>query len=265
MHGVDQPASPPPGWHPDPSGQPGWRWWDGIRWTQHTAPPVPPGPAWPGGPDPYGAVTLQAGQARLDRYIAIGVLVWAALSVVGVLVNASDANYYRALWHWWHAVLHAVSLHETAPRPPARPLGSSLFSLAGLVLLAIEIPYFIWQYRAASVARALGYPMRHSPGWGVGCWFIPVVNLWMPYQAVRDCLPAGHPARRRILQAWVVLLAIVVVLNSATVVALVGAPRVGAVLVVVTAAAYAFVGLTTRRFVLAIAADHREAVAALTS
>ncbi len=30
------PPMPPPGWHPDPSGQNQFRWWDGTRWSQHT-------------------------------------------------------------------------------------------------------------------------------------------------------------------------------------------------------------------------------------
>lgn len=29
-------AGPPPGWFHDPNGQPVERWWDGIRWTEHT-------------------------------------------------------------------------------------------------------------------------------------------------------------------------------------------------------------------------------------
>jgi hypothetical protein len=27
---------PPPGWYPDPSGLPEWRWWDGNNWTSHS-------------------------------------------------------------------------------------------------------------------------------------------------------------------------------------------------------------------------------------
>jgi hypothetical protein len=29
----------PPGWHPDPSGDHYWRWWDGYRWTGHVSGP----------------------------------------------------------------------------------------------------------------------------------------------------------------------------------------------------------------------------------
>lgn len=34
--------SAPPGWYPDPSGQPANRWWDGVQWTPHVQPWAPP-------------------------------------------------------------------------------------------------------------------------------------------------------------------------------------------------------------------------------
>lgn len=37
--GAARPA-PAPGWYPDPTGQ--WRWWDGARWTERVAAPLPP-------------------------------------------------------------------------------------------------------------------------------------------------------------------------------------------------------------------------------
>ena len=36
--------NPPAGWYPDPSGQPGQRYCDGQRWTEHFAPPPAPYP-----------------------------------------------------------------------------------------------------------------------------------------------------------------------------------------------------------------------------
>ena len=35
-------ALPPAGWHPDPKGQAGLRYWDGATWTDHTANPTQP-------------------------------------------------------------------------------------------------------------------------------------------------------------------------------------------------------------------------------
>ncbi|ODR17477.1 hypothetical protein BHQ23_26260 [Mycobacterium gordonae] len=39
--GQRPPAAIPPGWYPDPSGQPGQRYWDGAAWTHFTHPPAP--------------------------------------------------------------------------------------------------------------------------------------------------------------------------------------------------------------------------------
>ncbi|GAA4266275.1 DUF2510 domain-containing protein [Frondihabitans peucedani] len=37
-------ASPQPGWYPNPSGEPGYRWWDGRSWTEHVRAPEPQAP-----------------------------------------------------------------------------------------------------------------------------------------------------------------------------------------------------------------------------
>lgn len=72
-------ALPPPGWHPDPSGQAALRWWDGAAWTGHTAPPVQQ--AW--GPPP------PPGPALLPRLLRLTVTV-AVLSGVAVLLDDDD-------------------------------------------------------------------------------------------------------------------------------------------------------------------------------
>lgn len=262
MDGAGKGVNAPPGWYPDPSGQIGWRWWAGDHWTEHVAPMVNPYPG-AGTAGQRMEIFLQAKQAGLDGFIRVAVWIWAVTSCIGVLVNWANIGYYRALWHWWHLAMHAIGNQGQVPAQPPRPLWSSLFSLASLGLLAIEVCFFVWQYRAAAVARALRYPARHSPGWGVGCWFVPIVNLWMPYQAIRDCLPPAHPARRHVLYAWLTLL-ITVPLPLATIVALVGAPTLGVVLVIVSVVALACTGLNAHRAVTAIAMDHRDAVAGST-
>jgi hypothetical protein len=37
-------ALPQPGWYPNPSGDPGYRWWDGRGWTEHVRGPEPQAP-----------------------------------------------------------------------------------------------------------------------------------------------------------------------------------------------------------------------------
>lgn len=38
MTGGGESQQAAPGWYPDPSGTPNWRWWDGTRWTETTEP-----------------------------------------------------------------------------------------------------------------------------------------------------------------------------------------------------------------------------------
>lgn len=62
------------------------------------------------------------------------------------------------------------------------------------IILAIvtAIAFFCWVYRANANARQLGAAgMDSSPGWAVGSFFIPLMNLWMPYRAMREIWQAS--------------------------------------------------------------------------
>lgn len=54
-----------------------------------------------------------------------------------------------------------------------------------LVYLATMIAAGIWIYRAAFNARAAGDDMMR-PGWAVGWYFIPIMNLFKPYQSMKQ-------------------------------------------------------------------------------
>jgi len=78
--------------------------------------------------------------------------------------------------------------------------------------LVVNLP--AWYRAVTGLGQLLtvgGYPARRSPALGVGGWFIPVCNFWFPYQAIRDCLPPGHPARRMVLHMWLWFIASVCV------------------------------------------------------
>ena len=38
--------------------------------------------------------------------------------------------------------------------------------------------------------------LRFGPGWAVGCFFVPIINLWAPYQAMRDLAKASRNPRQ---------------------------------------------------------------------
>ena len=59
--------------------------------------------------------------------------------------------------------------------------------LFGIGFVAGIVFYCIWKYRCACNARYFyGGPLRFSPGWCVGYYFIPILFYFRPYQAMKD-------------------------------------------------------------------------------
>lgn len=80
----------------------------------------------------------------------------------------------------------------------------TLFDLIdlGIVLLqfvlsvATIVLFCMWMYRAYQNLTALGNPrqsLKHSPGWAVGSFFIPFVNLVVPYRAAKEIWAKSDP------------------------------------------------------------------------
>ena len=69
--------------------------------------------------------------------------------------------------------------------------------MVGLIYLAVFIVsgFLIlrWIHRANYNARQLGAKeMEFSPGWSIGYYFIPILTLWKPYQAMKEIWKASH-------------------------------------------------------------------------
>lgn len=112
-------------------------------------------------------------------------------------------------------LLELQQLNEMRPTDLAGEVDVSDFqgiiAILQLVNLVVLIVLFcIWIYRANSNARQLGATdMQFSPGWSVGWYFIPIANLWKPYQAMCEiwrasAAPASwrHQPRGSILPLW---------------------------------------------------------------
>jgi hypothetical protein len=76
-----------------------------------------------------------------------------------------------------------------------------------LAFLATIIVWCIWQHRAQSNAIQLTTGgLQFTPGWAVGWWFIPIVNLWKPFQTVRELWKASHGGDAwRSMRTWPVI------------------------------------------------------------
>ena len=72
-----------------------------------------------------------------------------------------------------------------------------LVGLAGLFLFVVTAVVFgIWIVRANKNARALGAKnLSASPGWALGYFFIPILNLWKPFKAMNELWYASHDPR----------------------------------------------------------------------
>jgi Domain of unknown function (DUF4328)/Protein of unknown function (DUF2510) len=235
------PGPPPPGWYRDPY-QPAYlRWWDGERWTPHAL--------LPDRPPLSQAPRVPAYAGRNERIGRLAMLVWAP---VYLLYLASCGLTFGPL------IRDAISLAEEASRSPSdatTPFPADSFalstvsSLTGLLVWIPLVLLIIWTHRCVTTATALHLPTTREPLWAILGWILPVINLWFPYQSVRDCLPPDHPARREVLWWWLGYLAVTV----GGVLLLVPASVIGTTPFVVVLAALAVVAAVTVRFGLSIA------------
>ncbi len=239
----------PPGWYADPAGGPGQRWWDGYAWTETTVlpenpppppslpqpphyqqRPPPPSPPQFGGtagywtPMPPNAADLVQREVALAPRARIAMAFFGLNILVGLVNLQLRRTQFRAVGHQMHLSFEASRNGNPAPTFSTQSTTDPLQVIISLVTIVALVVALIWQFRATSAARSLGYPAKHSPGWGVGCWFVPIVNLWMPYQAIRDCLAPDDPHRQIVLRWWLIVLGAEVFLLAATVAALISSP-----------------------------------------
>ena len=78
------------------------------------------------------------------------------------------------------------------------------------IFIATVVVFSRWIYVAHANKWSLGATgMRFTPGWAIGSFFVPIINLYMPYQAMKelwlvsaDPLQWQHQRRSAILPWW---------------------------------------------------------------
>lgn len=91
-----------------------------------------------------------------------------------------------------------------------------VFVTSGLLILR-------WIHRANYNARQLGaLNMTFSPGWAIGYYFIPILTLWKPYQAMKEIWeaskePSDRPSQGSsgLLPLWWGLWIVSIIINQA--------------------------------------------------
>jgi len=117
---------------------------------------------------------------RWLRWLLIAALV--AYAVAGV----SELVQYQLLT----AMRDGGFSSETEARQAAEAndLRQGVIAMAGFIVVITTVVVFaIWIHRVDSNIHALGsFDLRFTPGWAVGWYFVPIANLWKPYQAMSE-------------------------------------------------------------------------------
>jgi hypothetical protein len=70
---------------------------------------------------------------------------------------------------------------------------TALAVLSVLVALTGVVFFCIFMVRANKNARSFGTPMSIRPGWAAGYFFVPLLSLWKPYQAMKEIWQGSDP------------------------------------------------------------------------
>ncbi|WP_436492505.1 DUF4328 domain-containing protein [Actinokineospora sp. HUAS TT18] len=144
----------------------------------------------------------------IRRIVLLPVRAWSVVSAV--LIAVTTAMALIVAWATWDSYFVAQRFLWDDPAVSADDLyaaddRTTLLALIYLFALAISGVVFItWLYRARKNAELLcDAEHRRSRGWLIGGWFVPIVNLWFPFQIVSDIWKASSPTTPKRLDALV--------------------------------------------------------------
>ncbi|MEN1679385.1 MAG: DUF4328 domain-containing protein [Planctomycetota bacterium] len=92
-----------------------------------------------------------------------------------------------------------ATVNQAWASPNITPIDTVFMALGVAFLVAMIVLLFAfcrWKYRSYANLRAFGVEdTRMTPRWAVGYYFIPIVNLYMPFRAMKDIIngSAGKP------------------------------------------------------------------------
>lgn len=123
------------------------------------------------------------GRATRALSIALG-----ANTVMAWMVLIGIHTFFERVWRGLGGGLYGQSLEEHwAQIEIAR-------RMQGLAWLVTALLFLLWLHRVYGNLRALGATrLRFSPGWAVGTFFVPGVNLVWPFLVVREIWTASAP------------------------------------------------------------------------
>ncbi len=121
-------------------------------------------------------------------------ILYAHISISAIAVG-SGLMEYRLLSDFKEGVYESQELAITAGE--ANDTRQQIVGITQMLIFLISgVLILRWIYFANFNARRLGArEMEFTPAWAVGWYFIPIANLWKPYQAMKEIWQtSSHPA-----------------------------------------------------------------------
>jgi Domain of unknown function (DUF4328) len=148
--------------------------------SETTQPGVVPPPV----PSPSPAATAQAFRDPTTITTILVVILWVTLAL-DVVAVVSGLFEYQLLQQIQSGDLSGPDLQDAAA---ADDLRQRIIGLSQFTLYIVTVIIFArWVYVLNSNKKPLGaVNLQFSPGWAVGWFFIPILNLWKPYQAMKE-------------------------------------------------------------------------------
>lgn len=251
-----------PGWYDDPFAR-GWlRWWDGERWTPQQMPHGMPPP--PAVPTRHGVElrTPQQDLATSERWARWGIVAFVAAAVVqavqSAVIGPIGAHWLR---HEFNKCIDQLNSGATTCNQLSGTRANAIFYIASAPFLVVTLIVALWLFQTATIGRNLGLESRREPGWAFAL-FVPVINLWFPYQVAVGTLPWNHPRRSAVGWWWAIWLTQGIVVTPVLIVGLLISQKAAVVIGLIGTALPILVAVTGIRMVRVIRDAHRELLAA---
>jgi hypothetical protein len=120
---------------------------------------------------------------RLFLYLSIGV------SAIAIWSDYLERGFLKRVDEGYYSSEEAATVDADA--------SDARQAIVALVTIPVNITtlilFFVWVYRASFNVRQLGAEgLQFSPAWSVGWYFVPVGNLWKPYQSMHEIFRASE-------------------------------------------------------------------------
>jgi hypothetical protein len=112
-------------------------------------------------------------------------------------VNAALAA-LAVVFEVWHLVMLGDSTADdwaATDKFDGSDLRLGIVYVVQFLLWLVTAGFFMaWLHRVYKNVVALGaYDLRHGPGWAIGSWFVPILNLFRPKEIVNDAWRGSDP------------------------------------------------------------------------